>query len=55
MSSYLKKFSDFQPKTTQTISKEGVFAGNESGYKVNERIKITTELISEKYKSKFLK
>jgi hypothetical protein len=52
MASYLKKFDKFQPKTTQTINQEGIFAGNESGYKVNERIKITTELISEKYKSK---
>lgn len=55
MSSYLKRFKDYDLRTTERIKEEGIYCGNESGYKKKERIRITTELISEKYKSKLFK
>lgn len=52
--SYEAQFKEtgFQPKTVRQIKNEGVSGGNESGYKKHERIRITSELISEKYKGK---
>lgn len=52
MESYLRRFKNFTPKTIENINNEGTFAGTEIGKKVNERIRITTELVGEKYKSK---
>ena len=53
MANYLKRFDNFAPKLTDEISKNGIFAGNESGFKKIEKIRITTSLTAEKYKSKY--
>lgn len=37
---------------TRSFHQNHVFAGNETGFKKPEKIKITTQLISEKYNSK---
>jgi hypothetical protein len=47
--SYEKRFESFNPLDTKTLSKE--FCGTFNG-KTTEKIKITTHLIAEKYKSK---
>jgi len=38
----------------KTFSNNKISSGNETGFKQNDRIKITTSLISEKYNSKFI-
>lgn len=48
---YEEKFSAFNPKTTKDLINNNTFCGNESGYKPLDKIRVTTELISEKYKN----
>ncbi len=53
MDDYLKKFEEFNPKLTSQISNEGIPSGQDMSKIKPETIKITTCLISEKFKSKF--
>jgi hypothetical protein len=56
MRSYTNQFKDFQPKLTQQMKEEGVFAANDSGFKTDDQsLRITTTLVGEKYKSKYFK
>lgn len=48
---YLKKFSDFNPLDTKTISTGRLFAGNETGFKKIDKMKITSKLLGERYDS----
>ena len=52
MDDYLKKFEEFNPKLTSQISNEGIPSGQDMSKIKPETIKITTCLISEKFKSK---
>lgn len=52
MNDYLKKFEDFNPKLTKQINEEGIPSGQDMSKIKPETIKITTCLISEKFKSK---
>ena len=56
-SSYLTQFTErnFLPKTIDIIKAQNIASGNETGFKKNEKIMITTKLISEKYKGKLFK
>jgi hypothetical protein len=47
--SYEKKFENWNPLDTKTFQKQSVFAGNETGFRTAERIRINTKLISELY------
>lgn len=48
---YAQAFKDFKPKTIVDFINEKAFCGNNSNVKAIDKIKITTELIGEKYKN----
>lgn len=53
--SYTKRFRDigFIAIDSKTFHRNNIFAGANGGIKKNEKIRITTQLISEKYNSNF--
>ena len=54
--SYTNQFKDFQPRLTQQMKEEGVFAANDSAFGTGDQsLRITTTLVGEKYKSKYFK
>ena len=50
--SYETNFKDFNPLDSRSLNKNYIFSGSATGFKKSDRVKISSNLIAEKYNSK---